>query len=289
MRLMVQLAITLAVAGYSVIGMAEDKFFDSDGVRIRYIEEGSGEPVVLIHGSSGTAETWKLSGVFQRLAKNYRVIAMDCRGSGKSDKPLDPKLYGRNMTLDIVRLLDHLEIERAHIVGYSMGGSLTLQLATLKPERFLSATLGAAAGRVDWTEEVIEQVNKRADRIENTPAREIVLRHWPKDKPKPSEEEIEKLVAKYLAFRDPKALAAVRRSYRDQVVAKEEVARIKVPFLSIIGTADPSLEAVNNLKKSMPKLKIVAIEGATHAGEKSAKRHPQFVQALEEFLKENEK
>src|SRR5687768_5133960 len=87
----------------------QDQFFDSNGVRIRYVEQGQGEPVVLVHGFGNTIEGgWMEPGVFQNVAKSYRVIAFDLRGHGKSGKPHDPAAYGRELPLDIIRLLDHL-------------------------------------------------------------------------------------------------------------------------------------------------------------------------------------
>src|SRR4051812_467322 len=66
----------------------------SDGVKIHYLEAGQGTPVVLIHGFSGTAEgNWFSNGVAEALAKNHRVIAIDCRGHGESEKPHDPTKY----------------------------------------------------------------------------------------------------------------------------------------------------------------------------------------------------
>jgi hypothetical protein len=74
---------------------AEDKFFDSAGVKIRYIEQGNGPPVILLHGYSVDIESqWVTTGVVETLAKNYRVIAMDARGHGKSGKPHDPNNTG---------------------------------------------------------------------------------------------------------------------------------------------------------------------------------------------------
>jgi pimeloyl-ACP methyl ester carboxylesterase len=109
-------------------GRAEEGFFNSNGVKLHYVTEGRGEAVVLIHGFTGSAEMWgqKAPGrcaVWEKLAKHYRVIALDCRGHGKSDKPHDPARYGAEHAEDVVRLLDHLGIKKAHVVGYSMGCS----------------------------------------------------------------------------------------------------------------------------------------------------------------------
>ena len=124
MKPSLRLAVALFLVIMPSLALGQDKykdeFFDSKGVRIHYIEQGAGEPIVLIHGYIGTAEgMWVAIGVFQQLARNYRVIALDCRGHGQSDKPHEVKQYGREMALDIVRLLDHLKIRKAHIVGYS--------------------------------------------------------------------------------------------------------------------------------------------------------------------------
>ena len=72
------------------------------------------------------------------------MIAIDNRGHGLSDKPHDPQAYGINMVSDVVRLLDHLSIQKAHIVGYSMGGRIASVFLTEHPERVRTATLGAA-------------------------------------------------------------------------------------------------------------------------------------------------
>jgi len=78
---------------------APDQFFDSNGVRIRYVIVGQGEPIILIHGWAADAEMWVSA--IQVLSRNYRVIALDCRGHGKSGKPTDPSQYGMEMVNDI--------------------------------------------------------------------------------------------------------------------------------------------------------------------------------------------
>jgi pimeloyl-ACP methyl ester carboxylesterase len=91
----------------------------------------AGEPVVLVHGYTSDAEAqWVRTGVLRALAAEYRVAAMDARGHGRSDKPHDPALYGPEMGFDILRLFDHLGIQRAHLIGYSMGAHIVAQLVT---------------------------------------------------------------------------------------------------------------------------------------------------------------
>jgi len=120
-------ACLLITAFLAVEAHAEYRFFDSDGVRIRYIEQGVGEPIILLHGHTTRIElSWISTGVFDALSANHRVIAMDFRGYGESGKPHDPSAYGTQMAEDVIRLLDHLSIDRAHIIGYSMGAPFVL-------------------------------------------------------------------------------------------------------------------------------------------------------------------
>jgi pimeloyl-ACP methyl ester carboxylesterase len=119
-------------------------FFDSDGVRIRYLDQGHGKPVLLIHGFGSSAdENWVRTGMVARLARRWRVIAYDARGHGHSDKPHDPASYGlAHMRADAVALLDHLKIARARMMGYSMGGRIVLEVLMRHPERPSAIVLG---------------------------------------------------------------------------------------------------------------------------------------------------
>ncbi len=129
------------VAGWPLAARAES--FDSDGVRIHYLIRGQGEPVILIHGLYSSARiNWELPGLVDLLADKYRVIALDNRGHGLSDKPEAEDEYGLKMVRDVLGLMDHLGIERAHMVGYSMGGMILMKLLTIAPERVRSAVIG---------------------------------------------------------------------------------------------------------------------------------------------------
>ena len=192
-----------------VQAFAQDKFFDSSGVRIRYVERGTGEPVVLIHGNGSTLESWVDAGVMPNLAKDYRVIALDARGHGQSGKPREANAYGSEMGLDVVRLLDHLGIQRAHIVGYSMGAHITAQLLTTHPERFLTATLGGAAGRFTWGKEELERSEQEArEKEKECVSRSQIMRLAPNNAPKPTEDEIKKRSAACMA--DPIKISSHR-------------------------------------------------------------------------------
>jgi pimeloyl-ACP methyl ester carboxylesterase len=120
-----------------------DETFDSNGVKINYSVKGKGEPVILIHGwlASGWIN-WDLPGISGALAKDHQVIWVDMPAHGGSDKPTRDESYGPELVEHVVRLMDHLKIKKAHIVGYSMGGIITAKLLAKHPDRALSGTLG---------------------------------------------------------------------------------------------------------------------------------------------------
>ncbi|MHA1573804.1 MAG: alpha/beta fold hydrolase, partial [Alphaproteobacteria bacterium] len=112
--------------------------FDSNGVEIAYVDEGAGDPVLLIHGfASNVATNWIDTGWVQTLtAAGRRVIAFDNRGHGRSAKLYSTDDYGAPlMAEDARRLLDHLNIEAADIMGYSMGARISAFLAIAHPQR----------------------------------------------------------------------------------------------------------------------------------------------------------
>ncbi|MFC6813465.1 alpha/beta fold hydrolase [Natrialbaceae archaeon GCM10025810] len=134
--------------------MTNGESFAAADVRITYDDlvpdrEASGvgsdpAPVVLLHGfASSRRENWRERGWYETLlAEGRRVIALDCRGHGESGKPRDPEAYETaTMADDVVALLDHLEVEEADLLGYSMGGRLSLELLAAHPERFNAGVL----------------------------------------------------------------------------------------------------------------------------------------------------
>jgi pimeloyl-ACP methyl ester carboxylesterase len=110
----------------------------ADGVRIAYEILGDGaETVVLVHGfASSRVQNWRDTGWYDTLIKaGLRVVAMDCRGHGDSDKPHDDGAYGDKMVSDIVAVMDAAGVTRAAVMGYSMGGILTVGLLMTHPDR----------------------------------------------------------------------------------------------------------------------------------------------------------
>jgi len=141
----------------SNVGALQKIYFTlSDGVKIHYMRLGTkGSHVVLIHGYSGNAYgNWYLNGIMDALAVNHQVTAPDCRNHGRSDKP-EPQ--GGGKASDVIELMDHLNIKKAHIHGYSMGGMLTAQLLASHPDRFITAGFGGSGIREsdpEWVDKV---------------------------------------------------------------------------------------------------------------------------------------
>ena len=262
-----------------------DQFFDSNGVQIRFVEQGAGPPVVMLHGYTGTLDRHFLSnGVFATIAKDHRAIALDLRGHGKSGKPHDPKMYGDELAKDVVRLLDHLKIQRAHLVGYSLGASLAGRLVTINPDRLASvAFIGRhpdreiTAADAKFVEDSIKELEG------DLPFRSLAVAIQPIGAPMPSDDDLRKAVAPLVAANDVKALAAMWRGGAFLLTTDAALRAAKFPMIEIIGTLDPSVSQVEPLRKAHPEIKTLVLEGATHGGEQGVLRRPETMAALREL------
>jgi pimeloyl-ACP methyl ester carboxylesterase len=264
---------------------AQDKYFDSAGVKIRYTDQGQGEPVLLIHGFGVNLDVqWGLPGVIKELAKDYRVIAFDCRGHGRSEKPHDPKQYGRELALDAVRLLDHLNVKKAHVVGYSMGAMITAKVLVMHPDRLRTATLGGAGPlRKDKKQQrFAEQLGDSLDHGKGIAP--LIEALTPAGKPKPSPEQVKAVNQVFVALNDTKALAAVVRGWMDLAVSDAELKANRVPTLALIGEIDPLKTGVDDLQGRLANAKTVVINGADHI---TAFTRPEFLQTLKAFLEKH--
>ena len=266
--------------------LAQDRFFESAGARIRYLERGAGAPVVLVHGFTADIErAWIDTGVLPALAREYRAIALDLRGHGKSDKPHDASAYDHVAT-DVIALLDHLGIEQAHLVGYSLGGIIAAKLLTTHPQRFRSAVLGAAAHRRSRRERSDREADAAAREIEAGIYRALVVSTAPTDEPPPTEQSVRSRSDAILAFNDRFAHAALMRSRRALLVTDEEVSRIKVPALAVVGAADPALPRIQAMQAVWPGLELEIVPGAAHptAHPRGLPRRPEFLAAIRRHI-----
>ena len=204
--------------------------FESGGLTLAYDDiagPGQGRPMILVHGfTSNKTENWLRLGWYGALErKRIRTIALDCRGHGESAKPHDPAAYGReNMAGDILALMDQLEIERAHLLGFSMGSRLALSAALRAPKRFATLTIGGIGEKLFEPRTIAG--NPMADAMEAADPESIK----------------EPMLKSFRQFADDQgedrlALAALTRA-KDEPFSKEELAKLDVPVLVIAGARD---------------------------------------------------
>jgi pimeloyl-ACP methyl ester carboxylesterase len=274
----------LWLAAFSLFASdVKDETFDSNGVPIHYRDWGTGTPVVLIHGFAMNGSRWESAGVPQKLAEaGYRALVIDCRGHGQSGKPHDPSAYGAEMAKDVVRLLDHLGIRKAHVVGYSMGGFVAGKARELHPERLLSFVIGGSgwyrAGDYALADLTGPDI---AESLERTGDFKLMLRKFEANRVPPvSEEQIDARNARMMEGNDPKALAAVMRGWASFAVPEASLRSNSIPALAIVGSDDPIRPKTEKLKNVMSGLAVVVIEGADHG----ALADPRFVQEVVHFL-----
>lgn len=261
-------------------------YFDAAGVQIHYTDEGQGEPVVLIHGFAMDLTRWQSAGVTDVLLGNgHRVIAIDARGHAKSEGPHEPDAYGDEIAKDVVRLLDHLGLERAHVVGYSMGALVSNKLRELAPERLKSLTLGGA-GWMKKGDPALADVSGTdiAESLERTGDFKWMLRTFTEGRTPPAtDEEIDSRNEAMLEGNDPLALAAVLRAWDGFAVSEESLRNNTVPTLSVVGENDPLKVQVDELQSVMANLEVVVIPEATHG----ALTDPMFVETVARFIQEH--
>lgn len=272
-------ALVLLLLPSSANPQTGDQFFSSNGVKIRYIVVGRGEPVILVHGFAGDLDMWRV--LTADLANDYEVIAFDCRGHGKSDKPHEPEQYGIEMVNDIVRLMDHLQIKKAHVMGYSMGGFIVMKMLAEHPDRFLTAVIGGSKGLK--AEDIEEQASLAKYLQSGMSFSEAVIAAAPLDAPPLSAEQREAL-KRDDPNHDPKALAAQRLGNKKLIVNYESLKTNKVPTLVIYGGNDHP-ERFADLKEALSNAEYEIIPGAGHAG---AVQSPQFVKDIRAFLKRHQ-
>jgi pimeloyl-ACP methyl ester carboxylesterase len=226
--------------------------FDHGGVDIAYLDEGEGDPIVLVHGfASSKNVNWVYPAWVSELRKNgRRVIALDNRGHGESGKLYDPADYEIDiMAGDVVALLDHLRIDRTDIMGYSLGSRMTARIALHHPARVRSAIIGglgigliegrgpgenvAAALEAESLDDVTDPVGRTfrafADQTRS----------------------------------DRKALAACMRGSR-RLMSAEEAARIAVPVLIAVGTTDEIAGSAQALGAIIPGARVLDIPNRDH-------------------------
>lgn len=242
--------------------------FDSDGVRLHYEVNGpeAGRPIVLVHGF---ASDYRLNWVGTRWQETltqsgFRVVGLDCRGHGHSDKPHDEAAYAVEvMAADVVRLLDELEISSADYVGYSMGSRIGLQVILEQPDRIKRAVLGGigASGAIEHADEIAHAL-----RIGE-----------------PTDDPVAQTFYRFAAARpinDLQALAACIVGLRP-APTPQRLGAIKTPILIVVGEQDDIAESATELIELIPSARLVTIPGRDHMSAVPAR---EFKRAALDFL-----
>jgi pimeloyl-ACP methyl ester carboxylesterase len=231
----------------------------NDCLRIHFEVVGSGEPLLLYHGLTGSGERWRDTGYVAGLADTYRLILIDAREHGKSDKPHNKAAYGRRQqATDVVAVLNDLDVESARFWGHSMGGDVALTLGRHHPDRVSALVVTgyspfAAAG--DEAAEMAAWVTDLRGGIEG-----FVTGYERRHGVLPDHAR-----ARWLA-NDGAALAAcvaamIAESDGSQVA---DLPAIETPVMLLVGTKEPFAEQARKAAASLPRGTYVPLEGLDH-------------------------
>ncbi|RLA25509.1 MAG: hypothetical protein DRR11_20730 [Gammaproteobacteria bacterium] len=268
------ITVTAVSACADDVSVPDELYFDSAGVRIHYNVYGDGPDVILIHGLTSTAaDNWDTT--VPVLSASYRLLTLDVRGHGRSGGPHETGAYGKNMVEDIVRLMDHLSIDQAHIVGYSMGGTLALNLAVDYPHRVRSLVV---AGQGWASAEELEGTAAAAQALREAGTATVLI-----PDPESIRSSVRDRFMKTLASNDALALAALMDDYPQLAVAADDIRETTMPMLLLSGAEDPVIPRIDKLKSMRSDAELILIPDETHL---SAPSSAQFVAAIAEFLQD---
>jgi len=240
-------------------------YFNSDGVRIHYDDSGTGDAVVLVHGFASSARhNWGDTGWISLLSQSYRVITPDVRGHGASDKPHTSEAYGyRNMGADVIRLLDHLGIERTLLMGYSMGASIAIDLMLWKPERFRAVVLGGIA---------------YDDGVEDPNDRRAIADAYLTTDPSAVTHPAARAYRDFAVAQgcDLKALAALMMGARSSI-PPARFKEVRMPVLIVVGSKDDAIGDPEPLAEMIPGARLLMLDGRHHLNAPSDQRYKDAV------------
>jgi pimeloyl-ACP methyl ester carboxylesterase len=233
----------------------------NQGVRIYYQVEGEGPPLVIQHGFSDSMETWYELGYVATLQPHYRLILVDARGHGHSDKPHDPEAYGMEQIAgDIVAVLDAVHMPHTHFLGYSMGGRIGFIMAQYAPERLHSVIIGGSppyAGSPASLQQRIQAFKRGAD---------VIPAMW--DAPVPPA-----LRARLLA-NDAQAFIALTQKRLESPGLEAVLPTMQMPCLLYAGEADGVYAGMKECLPQMPNATLVSFPGLNHV---ETLFHPELV------------
>ncbi|PFJ15413.1 2-succinyl-6-hydroxy-2,4-cyclohexadiene-1-carboxylate synthase [Bacillus cereus] len=243
------------------------------GVSYEYEVVGRGEPLLLLHGFTGSMETWR--SFIPSWSEEFQVIVVDLVGHGSTESPEEVTHYDiKNVALQMKELLDHLHIEKAHILGYSMGGRLAITMACLYPEYVHSLLLENCTAGLESEEarkERREKDERLADKIEREGIESFVLM-WENiplfETQKRLAKNVQEAVRKERLTNDPKGLANSLRGMGTGAQPSwwHKLEEFNMPVFLMNGECDEKFfRILKNIEKCVSNAKFVKIDGAGHA------------------------
>jgi pimeloyl-ACP methyl ester carboxylesterase len=279
------LVLLIAAAAAADDEPRHDYFTASDGVKIHYMQAGTtGSYVVLIHGYTGSAEgNWFRNGIAAGLAKNHRVVALDCRNHGRSDKP-EPR--GPGKAEDVIELMDHLGIEKAHIHGYSMGGFITARLLATHPERMITAAFGGSGiPEADETMRALVPTDREGTDPQEAEARRALRIRAAMDNGATREE------AEAMAEQPPppRPAASGGEALRARARIEIDLTKVTIPVLAINGELDRPYAKTFRMWRELRNFTNVILPGKSHLTAIAAPFIPaEYLQSLAKFIDAND-
>lgn len=233
----------------------EMPFTDNQGIHIYYKVEGHGTPLILLHPFSGNLEDYYELGFVDKLQDTYRLILIDSRGHGQSDKPHDPNAYLMDRRVsDVVAVLDDLSIDKAHFFGYSMGGRIGFAITKYAADRFYSLIIGGAQ---PFNREASDEIHPWIPLLRQ--GIEVGIEHYVKlrgDRISPERKA-------RLMTNDPEALIAML-SVNNTLDLKPDLPNMSIPCLVYAGKASDEHKAAKRAVSKMPNADFVSLPGLDH-------------------------
>ena len=244
-----------------------------NGVRLYYEDVGAGVPMIFVHEFAGEAASWAPQVRF--FARRYRTIAYNARGYPPSDVPEDPAVYSQMQAAEDIRgMLDALKIDRAHIVGLSMGGYATLHFGLHYPQRALSLVVAGAGygSKPDEREGFRRDSATIVERFERDGMQKVAdiyamgpTRVQFRDKDPVGWQEFYTLLAKQSALGHALTMRGVQMQRPSVYELTERMAKLEVPTLVMTGDEDePCLEPALHMKRTIPTAGLVIIPKSGH-------------------------
>lgn len=243
----------------------------NNGVKIHYEVEGNGPPLMLVHGMGGSMESWRINGYTQELSKDYRLILVDVRGFGKSDKLYDSSAYEfQTRVSDLVAILDELGIDKTGYFGYSMGGKIGYRVPIYAPQRFSYLILGGMGypitGKEDREDGIVNQTiadleNAFREAPESPMEFFVAAREKRTGAPLPPDRRA------IMLANDARAYLIYARKSRDIVSPKAEeiLPKISLPVLIFAGENDPWCPLAKRCAALIPCAQFASLPGLDHA------------------------